>query len=108
LVEVALHPTTDGQPLLLEIEPAPEGSAEFSVQVWRLVDTGSDARLRPVPDQIEGPEVVGTAGPGERITYSIPAIDVAAYNRLGLIITRIDANERSDPLGRYAIRLLPG
>jgi hypothetical protein len=35
-------------------------------------------------------------------------IDVTAYNRLGILITRVDANEGSDPLGEYTIRLVPG
>jgi hypothetical protein len=37
--------------------------------------------------------------------YVILAIDVTTYNRLGLIITRVDAKENSDPVGEYTILL---
>jgi hypothetical protein len=33
--------------------------------------------------------------------------NTTAYNRLGLIITRFDANEDSDPAGEYTILLPP-
>ena len=39
--------------------------------------------------------------------YAIPAINTAATDRLGLIITRTDAWESSDPIGAYTIVLHP-
>jgi hypothetical protein len=33
----------------------------------------------------------------------IPAIDIDESNRLGVIITRVDANEHLDSLGEYTI-----
>ena len=40
-----------------------------------------------------------------RLICTIPAIDRTATDRLGLIITRTDARESSDPVGEYTIVL---
>jgi hypothetical protein len=41
-------------------------------------------------------------------TASIPALRTAVYDRLGLIVTRLDAREAADRVGAYAIVLHPG
>ena len=104
-IDVVLDPLTDGQPLVIELEGAANGRAAFSVQVWRLVDAELGSRPRPVPEQADGPDVVGTVGPDGRLVYTIPSIDVTQFSRIGLIIVRVDTNEGFDPVGAYAIRL---
>jgi len=106
-LDVLLHRLADGQSLVLEVEGAADGRAEFSVQVWRLVGGELGSRPRPVPGQTNGPELVGMVNSGGRLVYTIPSIDVAEFNRLAIIITRVDANEATDPLGEYTIRLTP-
>lgn len=39
------------------------------------------------------------------LVYVIPVVNTTEYNRLGLIITRFDAKESSDPIGEYTIVL---
>jgi hypothetical protein len=56
---------------------------------------------------VAGPKILTPTNPGGKLLYLIPAIDTAEYNRLGFIITRIDANESSDPIGAYTIVLHP-
>jgi len=59
-----------------------------------------------VPTQTTAPEVL--TNENGHLVYVIPAIDTTAHNRLGLIITRVDANESSDPVGEYTIVLSAG
>jgi hypothetical protein len=105
LYEVALQPGPSVQPLELVLEPDARGDAVFVMQVWKLVEGRSGPR--PIPDQAEGPEMVGTAGPGERLVYSIGAIDLTEFDRIGLLVTRAEPYGRSDSPGQYTIRLQP-
>jgi hypothetical protein len=104
-VDVALDPAADGQPLTVDFRPAPEANAQFDVQLWKLIDPGGGARPRPVPTQTTAPEVLTGKNADGHLTYVIPATDASAYNRLGLIITRLDSDETSDPAGNYTITL---
>lgn len=104
-VDVILDPAADGQPLTLEIHGAPGADAEFHVQLWKLMGAGEGMRPRRVPTQTMAPEVLMTANGDGHLVYTIPAIDTTAYNRLGLIITRVDAKEGLDPIGAYTIVL---
>jgi len=37
--------------------------------------------------------------------YAIPSLDTTAYDRLPLIITRLDSEEMADPVGGYRVTL---
>ena len=75
------------------------------MQLWKLMDAGGGLRPQRVPAQTTAPEALRRADGDGHLIYTIPAIDTAAYNRLGLIITRVDARESSDPVGAYTIVL---
>ena len=105
LVDVVLDPTANGQALTIELYGAPGADAEFHVQLWKLMDAGGGLRPQRVPAQTTAPEALRRADGDGHLIYTIPAIDTAAYNRLGLIITRVDARESSDPVGAYTIVL---
>jgi hypothetical protein len=106
-VDIVLDPSTQGQPLTIEFSGAPDGDAEFSVEIWKLIDSGtsggSEKRLIPVGASEQLTEQT-TDG---RLLYTIPEIDTGLANRLGLIITRLDSDEASDPVGAYTLRLQP-
>jgi hypothetical protein len=104
-VDVMLDPAVDGQPLTVELCGVPGADAEFHVELWKLMDVGGGARPRRVPTQTTAPAVLTWSDGDGHLVYIIPAIDTAAYNRLGLIITRVDAKENSDPVGAYTIVL---
>ncbi|MCP4543135.1 MAG: hypothetical protein GY832_38975 [Chloroflexi bacterium] len=106
-VDMILDPTTNGQPLAIEFYGAPGADVEFNVQIWQLIDLGDGARPRHVPSQM-APEVLTETNADGHLSYVVPAINTIAYNRLGLIITRTDANEDLDPIGAYTIVLHPG
>jgi hypothetical protein len=106
-VDVVLDPAANGQPVTIEFRTAPGASAEFSVQFFQLTDPGEGAKPRRVPDQVAPETLISTDADGH-LAYTIPAIDTAGVDRLGLIITRVDANEGSDPAGEYTILLHAG
>jgi hypothetical protein len=100
LVDVELDDAANGEPLTIEIRGAPGSEAAFGVQVWKLAG--------PSPaTQAPSPEAVVQIEPGADGVYVIPAIDTAAYDRLGLIITRLDAEEALDGDGAYELVLRP-
>jgi hypothetical protein len=105
---VVLDPSADGQALVLEFYGAQAAEAEFAVQVWRLVAPGEGAGPQRGPAWITVPETLAPVDADGRLSYVLPAIDTTAYNRLGVIITRIDAKESSDPTGAYTMVLRPG
>jgi hypothetical protein len=106
-VEVILDPAAKGQPLVLEFFGAPGADAEFDVQLWKLLDPGGGARPQRIPAPTIAPESLTRVNANGRPFYVVPAIDTSVYNRLGLIIMRLDAKESSDPIGEYTIVLHP-
>lgn len=106
-VGMALYPTADGHSLRIELGGAPGTEAEFNVQVWKLIDSGSGTRPQRILTRAAAAEILtGVNGDG-RLSYTIPAIDLSQYKRPGVIITRLDAKEHSDPAGEYTILLRP-
>jgi hypothetical protein len=104
-VDVILDPAAAGASLTLEFQGAPGAAAEFTVQIWELKHAGEGTRPRPLSSTGAGPKLLKTTNPGRELSYVIPAIDTTVGNRLGLIITRIDASERLDPVGEYTFGL---
>jgi hypothetical protein len=104
-VDIELDPSAQGQSLTIEFYGAPEGSAEFGVEIWRLVDPEALGGSSKRPAAVGPPEqLVGTTAEGH-LLYAIPEIDTGRVNRLGLIITRLDSEEKLDPVGEYTIVL---
>jgi hypothetical protein len=101
LIEVELEAPTKGKALTMEIHGAPGSVAVLNVQLWKSV--GQPPTAQAVP-----PRAVKRLDPDGTVVYIIPAIDTAEQDRLGLIITRVDAEERLDRDGAYTIVLRPG
>jgi hypothetical protein len=102
-VDVLLDPAVDGQSLVLEFTGAPGADAEFAVQVWRLMDPGGHAPPRFVAPWATAPQFLVQTNTNGVLSYVVPDVDTSTCNKLGLIITRVDAMERSDPVGDYII-----
>jgi hypothetical protein len=97
-IEVSLDPAARNRPLTITFKG--DGvDGRFQVQVWRLV-SGEFKPLALTPE----PEIVPLNGDGAA-TYTIPPQDTAAWDRLALIITRLDSAEAADPVGSYTITL---
>jgi hypothetical protein len=102
-VDIRLDPSTRGKPLTVEIAPAPGSSADFSVQVLRLKEDENGALPRRVDDDLRSPEILARDDVDGAIYYRLPAIEPDEFNRIALIITRIDTQEKTDPVGGYTI-----
>lgn len=110
LVEVHLDPSLRGQSLTVTLES--EG-ARFGFQVWEVNGDKADreaARLGANLDDVGGRPRALTAQPvgvqaGQVGIHSltISRLEPAECDRLALIITRLDADEHLDPVGRYQI-----
>ncbi len=98
-LEVRLGPAVHGQSLRIQLEG--EGTvARFSVQIWKLSRRDAQGtKPRAITPQ---PEVVRVNADGA-YEYVVPNVDTTAYDRLALIITRLDADETADPVGTYNV-----
>jgi hypothetical protein len=105
LVDVVLDPSTQGQPLTIEISGAPGADTDFSVEIWRIMDSGASGGAEKRLSPVGAPEQLNAQTTDGRLVYTIPEIDTGLANRLGLIITRLDSDEASDPVGAYTITL---
>jgi hypothetical protein len=106
-VDVVPDPGTQGQSLTIEFSGAPGGNTEFSVEIWKLMDSGTPDSPSKGMLQVVGPPQLTRKATDGRSFYTISGIDTGIYNRLGLIITRLDSEEDSDPIGTYTIVLHP-
>ncbi|MFN2286514.1 MAG: hypothetical protein ACK2UQ_19010, partial [Anaerolineae bacterium] len=108
LIEVALDRAIDGQPLTIEFYRASTSDAVFSVQLWPLKSSEEGAKPRRVLAELASAQILQRSDTEGHLTFVIPAIQWVAYDRLGLIITRVDAKETSDPVGEYTVELHSG
>jgi hypothetical protein len=97
-IEVRLDPAMQNQPLTIRFTRE-AATARFHVQVWKLAPGGR--KPRGVTRQ---PEAMVQTAEGEQV-YSITRLDTETYDRLALIITRIDSDEAIDATGSYRVRL---
>ncbi len=98
-LEVTLDPAQHDQSLTVKFQS--DGAvARFSVQIWKL----GSGEAKPSAATLQ-PEIIARNGGGTH-TYVIPHLDTTAYNRLALIITRLDADEMTDPTGNYQVALV--
>ena len=93
-----------------ESEPRQRWATPDPQAVWRstrqrrvpggtleTIDAGPGTKPQGLPDQATAPETITSATEKVHLFYTFPAIDMAECNRLGLIITRIDANDTLSP-----------
>ncbi len=100
-IEVLLEPVMQGRPLTVTFEG--EGDvARFNVQIWKL----GPGEIKPRAVTVV-PEVAPQEADGVHI-YAIPRVDTAAFDRLAIIITRLDAEETLDPAGSYRLTVYSG
>ncbi len=99
-LEVALGRGAHDGALTISVQGEGAG-ARFDVQIWKLGP--GYAGPRAITPQ---PETAAVDGSGAH-RFVIPQVDTLAYNRVALIITRLDADEATDPVGGYHVTLAP-
>lgn len=113
-VEVRLDRGLYNQPITITFQS--EG-ARFNVEIWKLAGGGADSQAGTLLSKLGGgearlhaltlrPETVSKEE-GNLYVYSIPHLEPMKYDRLALIIIRLDPDERTNPAGDYHIRLDP-
>jgi hypothetical protein len=102
-IEIELDPAVDGQSLTIEFLTDPAAAAELHAELGFLQATG--------PGRL--PAMVGAFEPLSRsetdglLSVTIRQIDMSRWDRLALIITRLDSAEAIDPDGAYSLVLRP-
>jgi hypothetical protein len=100
-VEVSLDPNVHNQALIISFQGKGQ-STRFNVQIWKLMaDEGKLRAITPVP------EVIPQNGDKDQVLV-ISQVDGRTYDRLALIITRLDSDETADPVGAYHITVESG
>ena len=102
-VEIHFDPATANQPVKIEITKVPGSGAEFSIQLWQLKDAEDGSLPRRAAAQLLSPELLAEGSPDGTYAYALPSIDLEEFNRIALIITRIDTGEKADPVGGYTV-----
>lgn len=96
-IEIGLDTAPGGDGVRIEFSPATASAARFHVEVWQLGDeAGRQQKIA---------EVSGEADPEGTVIFSAPAHELANASRLAVIVTRLDADEKVDPLGAYTLNL---
>jgi hypothetical protein len=104
LIEIPLHEETHGQPVTIAFRSK---GARFSVRAWKLYRDGTGIRnpargqrgiraLTPHPQALSG-------DCSAECRYTIPRLNLAQYDRIALIVVRLDPDERVDPSGAYQL-----
>jgi hypothetical protein len=101
-LEISLTPELKDQPLTIRCE-GDGTTARFHVQIWSLGTREGEAQTFTPNPEIIAYDVYGNDDPG----YLIPHLDTTLYDKLVLIITRLDPGEMADAQGDYHITLVP-
>lgn len=106
-IDLELRPEVDGQPLTIQFAPSTQGEAEFHVQIIKLQKAGRSGFSSQTLFQVTPPENLEEEKLAGMLTLTISAIDLDTYNRIGIIITRVDDREHLDPVGAYTLTISP-
>ncbi len=105
--EVKLDGSKSVRELQIDISGMQGGEAEFNVQVWKLTTNGKDDEFQHDLISVSNPELLLANKNSDIIILEIPADELEIYDRLGFVTTRLDTDEVQDPVGGYAINLVP-
>jgi hypothetical protein len=106
-VEVIVKSPEDGGSIVVELYGDSAGEAEFGVQLVKLASSRNGEATHQVSDSsLLAAPFTQDAATG-RQTAVISNLDMGGFNRLGLIITRLDGRESSDPVGAYTLVVRP-
>ncbi len=106
-IDVQLNSRLNGQAVTLEIYQQPGAQANFSVQVIHLLNSGSGWASKPVQASAFPIEILKVNPTSGLASLTIKHIDLAQFNRLGILITRLDTGENLDPVGAYTLVVKP-
>jgi hypothetical protein len=99
-LEITLAKRSFNQPVSISVEGVSDVT-RFIVQLWQVRRASPKQRsITPYPESIP-------VNPDGGYTIVLPSQDDLEFDRLALIITRLDAQESEDPNGNYTVRVMP-
>ena len=104
LIELTLDPSAQGKTLKLIFKGNSGPSHEFNVELWDVKTLPHGSGSEEHSAQRGEPESMRTEY--GNLTMEIGNLDPNEFNRLGLIITRLDDVEKTDTSGNYRIQIL--
>jgi len=97
-VELTLDSTTSGKSFRIVFDRSSVSHAEFAVHVVMLKSG------EPQPVLVEESQIMTTKN--GQIVYETGDLNLGEFDCLGLIITRLDSNEKQDAIGSYTIQVM--
>jgi len=104
IVEIHLDTSINGKSISIMFDRAPNSMAEYTVEVVRNKTSNTNTNTIQPHQQI-GTSILLDARNGH-VTFDINSIDTSQFDCLGLVITRVDTQEKLDDMGSYTIRTL--
>ncbi len=104
-VEVALDESVELGSLTIQFSNAADARARFSMQILKLTGTNDPQDAPDISGILVASETLTTIQAGDDLVYEISEIDTDQFNRLALIITRVDSEESQDSKGEYKLFL---
>jgi len=104
LLELELDPSAEGKTLKLIFKNISDPEDEFHVEVWKVKTLQSEAEPESYSAQIGESKSIRTEN--GYLTVEVDNLNVDEFNKLGLIITRMDSFENQDGTGSYLIQAM--
>jgi hypothetical protein len=102
LIELELDPSAEGKALKLIFKNISDPESEFNVQLWTVKTLQREGEPESYSAQMGESESMRTEN--GYLTIEIDNLSIAEFNKLGLIITRMDSSENTEASGRYLIQ----
>ncbi len=104
LIELQLDPSAEGKTLKLVFKNISGVEDKFNVEVWETRQIQNGTQTEAYSAQSDKPKSMRTEN--GLVTMEISNLSVNEFNRLGLIIARIDPNGNRSGSGRYLVQAL--
>jgi hypothetical protein len=102
-IDLKLRPAESGQELTIQVAGLHRGTAEFNVQILKLHKQVSGGMSVQKAFVVAPVEFLQKETPDSPLTITIFASALQDCNRIGIIITRVDAGESIDSNGAYTL-----
>jgi len=107
-IDLNWKPEASEQSLTIIVSPESKGETVFNIQIIKVSRSGGGVISSPKLVQVLPAQVLWQNNKVGLLNLTIPAGELGTYNQIGVIITRVDANEDSDPTGAYTLVVKPG
>jgi hypothetical protein len=104
LLELELDPSAEGKTLKLIFKNISDPEDKFHVELWKVKTLQSEAEPESYSAQMGEAKSMRTEN--GYLTVEVDDLNINEFNKLGLIITRMDSFENKEETGRYLIQAI--